>query len=785
MPLQTVTLSSVGSLTVALVALLFGALQAGIAVRRKEFAWSLWGAAVALSTFLYALAVFLQYNAAPGPLNHFSEKIQYSAFLFLIHAIYGFTFSYLSVDAGYYHRVALPFHLFLLMLLWFSDVIVSTEFVRRNFLLLSRPYVEPKLGPLGPLLLLYVSAAALFALSYWIRRRQHIGSGRSVFIFGLSLWTLLGLHDALVTMGAVSIQFLMEYGFFGFTGAIVYATARQYLDLYDTAERTRRELAEAKTALEKRVQERTLDLVRSNEDLLAEIAERKRAEQALIDSEKFLDDVIESIQDGISVLDLNLTIRHVNGVMKKWYAENLPLEGKKCFAAYHNRDRACDLCPTLRCLASMKTESEIVPGLPGSSVEWVELFSYPILDRNAGRVYGVVEFVRDITQRVRMEAQLRQAERMDSIGRLAGGVAHDFNNLLMGIQGRTSLMLAELDDDQPFTRHLRSIEATVSSAAELTQQLLGVARGGKYAVQTTDLNELLEETLTLFWRTRKEMMLDRQLSDDLWPVDVDRSQIRQVFLNLFINAWEAMPRGGSLSIRTRNRRLGEETALAAGLAPGKYVRATVSDTGIGMTADTIKHIFDPFFTTKAIGRGTGLGLASAYGIIENHHGCIDVQSEPGLGTRFSIYLPASNKRAPGKETADADLLLGSETILLVDDEEIVLEVGEQLLAKLGYRVLTAKGGMEAVRLCESDGRRIDAVILDMIMPGLGGGETFDALRSIDPDVRVLLSSGYSFNEEAGAILKRGARGFIQKPFSLSALSKKIREVIDGPSSPGI
>ncbi len=778
MVFQNVALQSVGSMCVAVIALLFGMMQAGIAVKRSEFSWNRWGAAVSFCTFLYAFAVFVQYNTRFGELSHLAERVQYSSFLLLVHSVYGFTFSFLSIPAGRYHRIALPLHGGLLLLLWFTDLVVGPGLVYRNFPLLSAPYIEPKLGPLGPLLLIYVAGATLYALILWIRYRRRIGSGRSLFIFGLSLWAALGVHDALVTLGAPSIQFLMEYGFFGFSGAIVFATGRQYFDLYDTAEQRRQDLVAAKSDLEMRVRERTLELVRSNEGLQAEIAERRRAEEALKSSEQFLDDIVESIQDGISVLDPDLTICHVNGVMRSWYADNLPLEGKKCHSAFHNADRPCHPCPTLRCLESGRTEREVVPGLPGSPVEWIELFSYPIRDRGSGKISGVVEFVRDITQKVKMEARLRQAERLDSIGRLAGGVAHDFNNLLMGIQGRTSLMLAELEKGDPLAEHLKKIETTVHSAAELTRQLLGVARGGTYAVETTDLNALIEETLTLFWRARKEMLLEKHFEPDPWPVEVDRNQMRQVFLNLFVNSWEAMPGGGTLSIRTENRRIGGREASALRLAPGNYVRAAVSDTGFGMEAHTMKHIFDPFFTTKDIGRGTGLGLASAYGILQSHRGCIDVQSEPGRGACFSIYLPASAKRIREREAQSEELAGGDETILLVDDESVILEVGEQMLSKLGYRVLTAESGREAIEAYQLNAGRIDAVVLDMVMPGLDSGATLDRLKSLDPKVRVLLSSGYSINGEARAIMDRGCRGFIQKPFSLSKLSRKIREVLD-------
>ncbi|CAB1062827.1 hypothetical protein D1BOALGB6SA_7609 [Olavius sp. associated proteobacterium Delta 1] len=405
-------------------------------------------------------------------------------------------------------------------------------------------------------------------------------------------------------------------------------------------------LKKSKSELEKafrEVQQSTDEIARSNRELQAEITERNRIGKALRDSEEFLEDVIESIQDGISVLNPDLTIRNTNSVMQQWYQDSLPLVGKKCFESYRNKEEPCKPCPALRSLESGKAERDIISGPAGSPIAWLEVYSYPIKDKDDGRVTGVVEFVRDISERKRLENQLAQAERMDSIGRLAGGVAHDFNNLLMGIQGRTSLMLADVDAHHPFVEHLSGIETYVKNAAGLTRQLLGFARGGKYEVKVININQLVAQTAGMFGRTKKELIISSDFQDDIWPVDADQGQINQVFLNLFVNAWEAMPQGGELSLKSENISLSQNFVKAYGVDPGRYIKFSVSDTGIGMDETTRKHLFDPFFTTKDRGRGTGLGLASAYGIIKNHNGIIAIKSKPGRGTTFSIYLPASEK----------------------------------------------------------------------------------------------------------------------------------------------
>ena len=392
---------------------------------------------------------------------------------------------------------------------------------------------------------------------------------------------------------------------------------------------------------------------------------------------------------------------------------------------------------------------------------------------------------RDISERkrteeekVRLASKLRQAQKMESIGTLAGGIAHDFNNLLMGIQGNASLILLGLDVGHPYYEKLKSIEEYVKSGADLTRQLLGFARGGKYEVKSTNLNNLIMNHNRMFGRTKKEVTIHGKYEKDLWTVDVDQGQIEQVLMNLYVNAWQAMPRGGDIHVQTENIILDENLFKTSKLTPGKYAKITVTDTGEGMDKDTQEKIFDPFFTTKEMARGTGLGLASVYGIIMNHGGLIDVYSEKGEGSTFNIYLPASEKTVKGEKKPSQELLKGKETVLLVDDEDMIIDVGGQFLESMGYKVLTGTGGKEAVEIYKEKSDEIDLVIVDMVMPDMGGGETYDIIKKINPNVKVLLSSGYSINGHATEILERGCNGFIQKPFNMKQLSQKIKEVLD-------
>ncbi len=397
-----------------------------------------------------------------------------------------------------------------------------------------------------------------------------------------------------------------------------------------------------------------------------------------------------------------------------------------------------------------------------------------------GNTMDVTERKEAEAERSRLREQLTRSQKMEAIGTLAGGIAHDFNNLLTGILGHASLMSMGMEKDNPYRERLEGIEELVQSGANLTRQLLGFARGGRFELKPIDLNAVLDKTSTLFSRTKKEISIHRKFEEGLWVVDADRGQIEQVLMNLFVNAWQAMPEGGDLYLETRNVLLDGKYVQPYDLPPGKYVKLSVTDTGVGMDEKTMGRIFDPFFTTKEMGRGTGLGLSIVYGIVRGHRGIITVYSEKGHGTTFSIYLPASRQVETSREKDDAgSLLYGKETVLVVDDEEMVVKVTKDMLAGLGYRVLTARSGPEALKIFESTAKGIDLVLLDMIMPEMNGEQTFEKLKEIRPDVRVILCSGYSLNGQAAGIMAKGCRAFLQKPFLISGLSRVVREVLDG------
>jgi signal transduction histidine kinase len=385
----------------------------------------------------------------------------------------------------------------------------------------------------------------------------------------------------------------------------------------------------------------------------------------------------------------------------------------------------------------------------------------------------------DISERKRLESQFFNAQKMEAIGTLAGGIAHDFNNLLMAIQGLASLILQDTGADHPHYATLTKIEKQVKNGAKLTAQLLGYARRERSESALIDLNQVVRETAEAFGRTRKQIAISLDLDDGLRPVDANPGQIEQVLLNLCVNAADAMSDGGRLSFKSANatREVMQDRAYTPKY--GEYVRLDVQDTGIGMDEATRERIFEPFFTTKEMGRGTGLGLASVFGIVKSLGGFIEVESEIERGTTFRIYLPASSRTltAAPQPAGEPSVVASSRTVLLIDDEEVVLDVGVRMLQHFGYAVLPAANGQEAMQIYTENKTKIDLVILDMVMPDMGGRVVYDRLKQCNSDVKVLLSSGYSLSGEAAEIMKSGCNGFIQKPFNIKELTAQIDQIL--------
>jgi len=422
------------------------------------------------------------------------------------------------------------------------------------------------------------------------------------------------------------------------------------------------------------------------------------------------------------------------------------------------------------------------------SVAWTDV-SVALRRKKDGAPMYFVTAVNDITGRMReaaaksaLEAQLHQAQKMESVGRLAGGVAHDFNNMLGVILGHTELALAQVDPGLPLHADLGEIRKAAMRSADLTRQLLAFARKQTVAPKVLNLNDAVAGMLSMLRRLiGEDVEVQWQPAADLWPVKVDPSQIDQILANLSVNARDAITGVGTLTIETCNCTLDERYCAAnVGTAPGDFVRLTVSDSGCGMDRETLAHLFEPFFTTKVMGKGTGLGLATVYGIVKQNHGFVNVYSEPNLGTTFTIYLPrhlGSGIRAPSEHAPEA-AVRGHETILVVEDEAAILSLSARVLEQQGYTVLAAGTPGEAIRLAHEHGEAIDLLMTDVVMPEMNGRVLARNLLALYPDLKRLFMSGYTADVIAHhGVLDHGVH-FIQKPFSVQALAAKVREVLD-------
>ena len=500
-----------------------------------------------------------------------------------------------------------------------------------------------------------------------------------------------------------------------------------------------------------------------------DISNRKRAEEALQRSEKRYRALFENSPIDTVIVDHEARVTDFN-LAKRRSSDRLPKVGDVMYKDYAGKHGTGMLGKLKKCMRTGMPE-EFPEQRYGDRFVHVRISPF-----SEGAIITSI----DITAQKRLEAQFQQAQKIEAIGTLAGGIAHDFNNLLMAVLGNTSLILHDVGPDHPHYERLKNIEEQVRTGAALTKQLLGYARQGQYERQCINLNALVKETAYAFGRTRKDTALHQELADGLYEIDGDKGQIEQVLLNLYVNATEAMPGGGSLFLKTMNLSHEDVTGKLHDPQPGDYVLLTVADTGIGMDRETQERIFDPFFTTKELGRGTGLGLASAYGVVKSHGGHIEVASKKGRGTTFSIYLPATTKRGETAIGASEQTTIKSGTILLVDDEKMILDIGGKVLNRLGYHVLRAAGGKEALQVYKEHKDKIDLVILDMKMPDMGGSEVYDRIKGMDPGVRVLLASGYSTDSHVRELLGRGCDGFIEKPYSREELSKTIRAILDKP-----
>lgn len=548
--------------------------------------------------------------------------------------------------------------------------------------------------------------------------------------------------------------------------------------------------------LETQVRERTDELRRKNEALLREIAERELAERAAEESRQRVELAMQGGKLGL--WDWNLKTGRPN-----WDTRTVEMLG------YSSDEIQLDL-RVLKSLVhpedwpgfSARLNDHLDGRLPSFSVEcrhqcksgeWKWFFHQGKVveyDTN-GKPLRMTGTWLDITERKLIElerealrAQLFQAQKMESIGTLAGGIAHDFNNLLTVVQGFSELLVLDTDEHNPIYPDLFAINQAARKGSDLVRRILAFSRKAEMNPQPLNLNHSVEQAAKLLSRTIPKMVEIRLLlSDEPVTINADPTQVEQILMNLVVNANDAMPAGGKLTIETKSVALDNEfCSLNVGARPGDYVLLSVSDTGQGMDEEVLRHIFEPFFTTKESGRGTGLGLAVVYGIVKQHGGYIACRSRPGVGSTFLVYLPAIPKESKQEPSMDElPLPGGTGTVLVVDDEEMIREYGKRILVRSGYTVLTAGDGRAALDLYKKETEKISLVILDLIMPEMGGRQCLDLLLKIDPRVKVLISSGDTGGGGVKEAVRAGAVGFVAKPYDIKQLLGSVRRALDSPS----
>jgi two-component system, cell cycle sensor histidine kinase and response regulator CckA len=516
-----------------------------------------------------------------------------------------------------------------------------------------------------------------------------------------------------------------------------------------------------------------------------DITARKRAEAALRESEERFRTLADLLPQVVFEADATGRLTFVNREafpMLGYQPEDLA-RGLHALDVIAAEDRPLAAQRIAAVLAGTMTAGNEYLALRHDGTTFpVLIYTRPIV--HGERIVGLRGIVVDISATRRAEAerralqeQLFQAQKMESIGALAGGVAHDFNNLLGAILGCVDGMDLELGSGFQCHADLVEIRDLVKRGAQLTRGLLGFARRGKYEARPLDLNELMGVTAEIFGRTRRDLSIQLDRATPLPVILADRTQIEQVLLNLLLNASQAMPRGGRLWLATEVVELSGDEARPHGKPPGRYVRLSVRDSGTGMPKEIQDRIFEPFFTTKDRGQGTGLGLASAYGIVQNHGGFFTVASEVGAGSTFAVHLPATDAAASPLPGPASGLPRGSGTILVVDDEPAMLAACGRNLESLGYTAVTVSSGQAALEAVGEAPGRFALVILDLIMPGLSGAETLAALRRLRPDLKVLIATGWAGDDQVNELLDRGCVGVLTKPFDLEALAHKVRDVL--------
>lgn len=728
---------SAGSLSVAVLALLMTIIQILFFFRKPQLKWYAWSAAISFSGLVYSIGIFLEYNTL-GSINRFGGLLEFTAIIFLVHCLYGFTFAYLGIDGKRYHIVGGIFNGLILILLWSSDYIVADTFVARHFIGLAKPFIESGLGPLGPWFEFYAVLSSIGGVVLWVWHKGPDPRHKTAYLIGMIFWIVLGIHDGLASMGVPAFQYVMEYGFFGFSIVVLWVVFDSFVDI-------------------------------SAEDKYRVITE-------------FANDCILVFQDHKAVFAnpaCSLLIGHpaINSSTANFLDVIVPEDREKLIQHFSGLLNSSD-APESLMIRIKREDEERIGEIRGSVISY----------RNRPAVLAVL---RDVTERIRKEEALRESEeklsrlrKMESLGLLAGGVAHDLNNVLSGIVGYPQLILHDLPEDSNLRKPIETMQDSGKKAVAIVQELLTVARGASVTKEPLNLNDVIRQYLKSpeygkLLEYHPAVTVKSALASDLLNIKGSPVHIGKIVMNLVSNACEASEGQGKVVVSTMNRYVDRPLKGYDDVNTGEYAVLVVEDDGSGISSDDLKRIFEPFFTKKVMGRsGTGLGLTLVWNVVQDHDGYIDVRSDE-KGTRFELYFPITREPMPGKRSLVPieDLYGHGESILIVDDVRSQREILCHMLETLRYEPKAVSGGKEAIDYLKE--RSADLLLLDMIMdPGMNGRDTYERIKKSHPEQKAIIVSGFAETEHVKEAMELGVGRYLKKPVILEQLGQAVKEELE-------
>ena len=738
---EYIVLQSAGSLAVALLAFLMVIVQLIFFFRKPDLSWYGWSAAISFSGMLYAIGIFIEYNASPGPINRFAGLLEYTAIICLIHSFYGFSFIYLKMDGKRYHIVAGAFHVMVLIFLWSTDYFVSEQFVVRDFIALTQPYVEPDLGSMGPLFVLYCVCASIAMIVLWTRYKGPNSAYRTPYIAGMIFWLALGTHDGIAQLGVFpAFQYFMEYGLLGYALVVLWIVFSSVVDV--AAEDQYRTITE--------FAHDGILVIQDRKTVFANPSCSALMGRPVIDLD--IDTMLEVVAPG----DRHKIMRHYH---------------------YDGTPEDTDLPDTFT-LGIHREDGE---------KKIFEINANEIHYRNRKAVLAVL---RDVTERIHEAAALRKTEekihrlkKMESLGLLAGGVAHDLNNVLSGIVSYPELLLLDLPEDSKLREPIETIHESGKKAAAIVQDLLTVARGVAVRRETLNLNSIICRYLQSpeykeLLHSQPTVTIKTNLDQDILNIKGSSVHVEKTIMNLVSNASEAIETSGTVTISTMNCYVEKPIHGYNDVHIGRYVVLSVEDNGTGISDEDLARIFEPFYTKKVMGRsGTGLGLALVWNAVQDHQGYIDVITG-NRGSKFEIYFPVTGDALTSKLSVPLEMLHGrGETILIIDNEEMQRRISCSMLEALGYRTKALAGGEEAVEYLQD--HRVDLALIDMIMDsGMSGRETYERIIAIHRHQKAIIVSGFAETEDVKKTLELGAGRFLMKPLTLEKLGIAVKKELE-------